>query len=131
MAPMSADAQFRAPVWSEVASRKHRRSGPTWRQKWADSELARWTTHNDSVYSPYLTRDTIERIEMETVQGQGVEINVAAPHFRRFYRRFDGMIGASEGKKTQYILVQWNRDGTVHGYPVTERYLRQQKGVDL
>ncbi len=32
----------------------------------------------------------------------------------------------SEGEKTEYIMVQYDQDGTVHGYPVTVNYLRSR-----
>jgi hypothetical protein len=65
-------------------------------------------------------------MEMGCVQGDGIELPRAAPHFRRFYRQLPTEIGASEGKKTDYIMVQYNCDGAVHGYPVTAAYLRSK-----
>ena len=41
-----------------------------------------------------------------------------------FYKCLDVEIGASDGLKTNYILVQYNSTGSVHGYPATADYLR-------
>ena len=42
---------------------------------------------------------------------------------RLYFRKFNDIIGASSGKKTNYILVVHEASGDVHGYPVTEKYL--------
>jgi hypothetical protein len=54
------------------------------------------------------------------------ELPINVCHVRRFYRRFKDEIGASAGVKTNFILVQYASNGDVHGYPVTESYLKQQ-----
>ncbi len=45
--------------------------------------------------------------------------------------RFDFTgLGASEGEFTRFIIVQYEKNGSVHGYPITENRLRQ-KGAKL
>lgn len=34
-------------------------------------------------------------------------------------KKYDGIIGASGGKETQYIRIE-NNSGTIHGHPITE-----------
>jgi len=104
---------------------------------WERSTLAASTASgNDSVYNPNLTRNDIEAIEMECVRraiavpAAHNELQLTICHVRRFYVKLGNLIGASEGIKTDYILVQYENDGSVHGWPVTEKYLKLQ-GVVL
>ena len=54
---------------------------------------------------------------------------VGREHVRRYCYCHDSEIGASLGERTPWMLVQYNNEGTVHGYPVTESYLRS-KGAE-
>lgn len=123
------EADFAPPHWE--ALRKHRRVGPRAQKMWERSILAAQTEGKDepSIYDPGLSDAQIRDMEMGCVQGAGVELPQRACNFRRFYRRFAGYIGASEGKKTEYIMVQYDQSGAVHGYPVTVGYLESKGAV--
>ena len=124
--------QWAPPRWNAVAGRKHRRYGPRQRKLWDRSLIVAQTAEKGepSIYDPHLEEAEIRRMEMSCVEGEGVELPCAIAHVRRFYRAFDRCIGASEGQRTNYIFVQWNSEGSVHGYPVTKRYLKS-KGAAL
>lgn len=131
---MHCNVTFVAARWNELAGRKHRVNGSVAERKW-DRSLLKGETANgeDSLYNPYLNQGDIELWEMECATDdtkRGGELDTGKCHFRRFYRRLPNEIGASQGEKTSYILVQYNSDGAVHGYPVTEGYLRS-KGATL
>ena len=120
------EAEFAPPRW--VRMPKHRKVGPRAKKLWERSILAAQTGERDepSVYDPGLTDDEIREMEMNCVQGGGIELPQRACTLRRFYRAFPRCIGASEGKKTDYIMVQYDESGAVHGYPVTMDYLRSR-----
>jgi hypothetical protein len=131
-------ADFAPPVWNELAGRRHRRRGPRCAKLWERSILAAQTgdPEQPSVYDPNLTDDEISRLEMACVPGHaawgreaGIELPQRIPHLRMFYSHLDRVVGASEGKKTDYVLVKYNNDGSVHGYPVTARYLKSKGAV--
>ena len=126
------DVQWFEPYWDELAGRKHRKRGPRYIKQWDRSLIVAFTADGrESIYNPELTLDQIERLEMSTVQGDaGGELILQICHVRKFWRRLAEDIGASQGKKTNYVLVQYNNNGSVHGYPVTESYLRQ-RGAQL
>jgi hypothetical protein len=42
---------------------------------------------------------------------------------RCFWRHVGFEIGASRGRRTEYILVSWHLDGSVHGQPISEEEL--------
>ena len=129
---MCEHAQWAPPRWNAVAGRKHRRCGPGQRKLWDRSLIVAQTAERGepSIYDPNLTEDAIREMEMSCVTGQGMELPRRSPHLRRFYRQFDFCVGASQGKRTNYIHVQWNQEGSVHGYPVTREYLKS-RGADL
>lgn len=88
-----------------------------------------------SLYNPYLSRNEIRLMELACIKIAKSDLNegelpINVCHVRRFYKRFADPIGASEGAKTNFILVQYSYTGEVHGYPVTEDYLRRQ-GANL
>jgi len=121
--------QYQPAKWNRIASLKHHRRGLRVEKMWDRSILAVLTANGDSLYDPHLTPQEIEKFEMECVTAvdkRDGELETGLPHVRRFYRKFDCNIGASEGRKTPYILVQYNNDGSVHGYPVTKEYLKSK-----
>jgi hypothetical protein len=88
---------------------------------WERSTLAALTggPSEPSIYDPRLTDDDIREMEMGSIQEDvGVGLPQHASNYRRFYRRFERDIGASEGKKTDCIMIQYDQGGSVHGYPV-------------
>jgi hypothetical protein len=130
---------FAPPVWNELAGRRHRRRGPRQLKMWDRSILTAQTGTPDqpSLYDPNLTDQQISLLEMACVPGSNawqsnvaIELPRTLPHVRMFYRRHDQIVGASNGKRTEYIIVKYNSDGSVHGYPVTSDYLKS-KGADL
>ncbi len=123
------EADFAPPQW--VRMPKHRKTGPRAEKMWERSILAAQTEEHGqpSIYDPGLTDDAIREMEMGCVRGGGTELPRRVYNVRRFYRHFPQYIGASEGKKTEYIMVQYEQDGSVHGYPVTVGYLRSRGAV--
>lgn len=128
---MRCNVSWSAPRWAEIASRAHRCSGRDAQRRWDMSFLTQDTTGGKSLYDPYMQRNQIRDMELSCVtiqqntDSEG-ELPVDVCHVRRFYRRYQDQIGASEGVKTNCILVQYASNGDVHGYPVTESYLRLQ-----
>jgi len=47
---------------------------------------------------------------------------------RFLYCVFDRIIGASDGKETDIVRVQWDADGTLHGRPFNESQLTAELG---
>jgi hypothetical protein len=130
---MQCEFTWAAPFWDDRASRKHRRPSKDSRRNWNRSILALGTIGAEpAVYNPHLSRDEIRRVEMECVMVEGVaqELPRSICHIRRFYRRFEAEVGACEGAKTKYIFVQYGNNGSVHGYPASEAYLRK-KGAPI
>jgi hypothetical protein len=76
----------------------------------------------------------IARFEMETITGQGHEILPhPKPNVRMFWREFAHLgfaVGASEGQETNFIYVEYNSSGPVHGRPMTPKMLTL-KGATL
>jgi hypothetical protein len=84
------------------------------------------TTNRKSIYDPHLTIDQIRDLECDCVNDglNGLrEIPSGVCNLRRFFRKFDIDIGVSNGVRTQYVLVKYQHNGDVHGFPVTEQYL--------
>ena len=131
---MCQNVEFSPPVWNEAGGRKHRRTGIRCKKLWDRSLLVAVTAqpNEPAVYDPNLTMHEIREMEMDCVlRGMGMALPQRVPHVRRFYRVFDRAIGASNGEKTECILVQYNSDGAVHGYPVTREYLRKRGASDV
>jgi hypothetical protein len=80
-------------------------------------------------YSPELTVADIERIEMECVEGVGVEFDSPRPHVRHFFREIDFEVGASNGRLVRFVYVEYHQSGAVHGGPISIEELRK-KGAD-
>src|SRR5262249_5181402 len=115
------------PVWNELASAPHRRWGDRAKKAWDRSFYAADTRNRKSKYTPYLSRSDIERIEMECVLNQSVregELTSKRCDVRLYFRRFSDFVGACRGKKVCFIVVVHESDGSVHGYPADEKYLR-------
>ena len=93
---------------------------------WDRSILAAGTIRKASIYDPNLTERQIQQMEMDCLtRGIGTPIHTEICHLRKFFRRMDEDIGASDGQKTPYILVQYNHTGDVHGYPISVEGLRR------
>ena len=118
---------WQPPVWSDVASRPHRRSGRNQRRRWDLGIIDADTINRKSLYNPYLSVGQIKTYEMECV-GAGLEFGTGelqsgVCNLRSFYRQFDFDIGVSCGFRTDLILVKYQQNGDVHGFPVTQKYL--------
>lgn len=104
---MGCNVSYSQPHWDELASRKHRVSGAAAQKKWDRSILRAETADGEeSLYNPHLTRDQIEHIEMRCVEqprsddwpdGHDGIVPTNKCHFRRFYKKLDDEIGASNG----------------------------------
>lgn len=116
------------PTWNEVASARHRDKRQAAISEWGRSLYAANTFKRKSKYDPNLTRHDIQRIEMECVRDARLRNGELPPTIcgvRRYYRWFRDFIGASDGTKTNYIVVIHEATGDVHGFPVTEKYLKE------
>jgi hypothetical protein len=124
----SADLGFRPPSWEADYDKHYPDYSVSWKQ------ILRTTRGLEGVarYHPSLSLADIERTEIETVSlGLGVEIvEKQQPHKRVFWRRMAATVGASNGRETDLIYVEYGRQGNVHGRPITEAELRR-KGVKL
>lgn len=45
---------------------------------------------------------------------------------RCFWKRFDDVVGASDGCETHYVLVELHSNGNFHGHPVTWNDLKKK-----
>lgn len=127
----SAEPVFRPPLWAADYDKHHPDHSLEWKQ------VVQTTGGPDGVarYHSSLSIPQIETMEMETVSddlGLGTEIVAKRKHNRRVYWRHMGrIIGASNGKETEYIYVEYAQSGNVHGRPITKAELRKEKGVKL
>ncbi len=75
-----------------------------------------------------MTDVLIERLEMSCVEGEGREILPhPKPNVRMFWRELDDLgfpVGASQGAETDFLYVEYNSSGPVHGRPMTWNELR-------
>ena len=116
---------FRPPRWLGKGERKHIPES-----HWLWETIIERTAGRDAdaLYHPGLAYSEIERIEMETVR-EGHEVKGKRKVHVRYYWRFMGyIIGASKGKATEYVYVNYASEGAVHGYPITLDGLRE-KGI--
>lgn len=107
------------------------------RKDWERSIARAWTAtkNSKSKYNPNVPRTRIEELELECARGEAGEAILPITNTKRFYRRVDDVdllgrpIGASNGQFTEFIFVIVQRDGSVHGYPITKEELKSKKGV--
>ena len=105
---------------------------------WERSVARTWTRAKNAKakYNPNFSRNRVEQLELECARGESGHPIKTTGNIRTFYRHvgdlFHGRpIGASSGEDTEYIFVIRQRDGSVHGYPITKAELRSKKGVRL
>jgi hypothetical protein len=71
-------------------------------------------------------------MEMDVVAGQherdrGEEIIAKRTSKRKIYwKQMDHIVGASNGRETSYIYVEYGSMGNVHGRPITKEELRKK-----
>jgi hypothetical protein len=131
VAVSSVEPVFEAPSWARDYDKHH----PDYTAKW--EHVIRRTKGSGGVarYHPSLSLVEIEEMEMQTVNrklGLGTEIAAKRKLNKKVYwRRMDRVIGASNGKQTKYIYVEYGTQGNVHGRPITKTELQMVKGVKL
>jgi len=118
------------PEWTDYGGRHFPNRSLSWRI------VVQSTGERKGVakYHLNMTGALIERVEMECLGDQGHEILPhPKPNVRMFWRELPDLgfpVGASIGRDTTYIYVEYNCSGPVHGRPITLEELRM-KGADL
>lgn len=128
--------QWAEPRWdSETYERNHLNITT---RDWERSIARAWTgTKNAKAkYNPNFSRAQIEKLELDCARGNAGQPIKTTANIKTFYRHIGDHvqgrpIGASSGEDTEYIFVIRQRDGSVHGYPITKAELRSKKGVAL
>lgn len=125
---MDCEVTWHAPAWNEDASRKHRLGGPHAKRNWERSITKAITKGGDhpSVYDPNLNPLEIERIEMQTIDA-AFELPQRLCTVRYFARDVGRIVGACNGEFADWVFVKYNADGSVHGYPLTQEYLKRRR----
>jgi hypothetical protein len=111
------------PFWLQLP--KHRvkkKKGVTW-QKVVES-----TNRGYAKYRLDLSDADQQRLEMGCVAPANLIDEIGT--VRMYYRDTGGMIGASCGEETDFIYVEYDAMGHVHGSPITKKELRQ-RGVKV
>ena len=67
-------------------------------------------------------------IEIETVRHEFELQGRRKPSVRYYWRHVGFEVGASKGKSTEYVYVNYAQEGGVHGFPINLDELRK-KGV--
>jgi hypothetical protein len=80
-------------------------------------------------YSPLVSEADQQTLELNCIDN-GTELPRRSSHKRTFYMDTGTEIGASNGKPTTYIFVEWLSMGEVHGRPITVEELRK-KGAHI
>lgn len=137
---MQCEVDWNAPRWDRMACRKHFKPSVQSRRNWNRSILTIYTRDGGAaVFDPNLTLGQIEAMGMSCLQmvdgnieaADGVvEFHGPVCHIRRFYRRFDFVVGACDGEQTNYLFVEYVNMGSVHGWPASVKCLRR-KGANL
>lgn len=120
--------------WPEVPKwREYRKHKPPPRTTWKDLVLNSGKHNAPSFYCHGID---IEEWEMRCVVESalaGREIPSHRDDIRYFWMRCERTIGASCGRETEYLFVQWEDGGAlneVHGHPITLEQLRK-KGAQV
>ena len=85
------------------------------------------TKHGDCHYKSG-SPESIWQRELNCV-ATGKELPKKHPTLRRFWKSFSVVIGASLGKETKIIYVEWHKAGACHGWPITEQELKQKRAL--
>jgi hypothetical protein len=84
----------------------------------------------DSKY--ILKREEIREIELAIVRlGENEILPRKYSGERHFWAKLGTVIGACKGVPTEYVYVLYNREGSVHGYPITAELLARKEGVEI
>lgn len=111
------------PVWDSLSYRKHVKSN---KKNWDRSVTTAvpGMKGEASQYSPYLTADEIETMELACVE-RGTQIQDKC-HKRTFFLDLERIIGASDGEQTSWIYVEYHNSGSVHGRPMTRGQIQDK-----
>lgn len=90
---------------------------------WKD--VVKSTKQGDAHYKPNMTEEEIKKIEMDCVT-HGTELPGTHPSRKRYFLRYDTVIGSSKGEETTIVYSEWARSGAVHGRPITEGELKKK-----
>lgn len=123
------NVEWNEPKWDQIGHRKHRKSNP---KHWERSLTTAMTGDGDETaqFDPAITDQQIQKLEMDCVagvEGAGTLIRDRCKK-RTYYIQMNQEIGASAGKKTNFIFVEYVSSGFVHGRPITWDELKK-KGV--
>lgn len=128
----SGEPSFRPPWWARDYDKHH----PLYAEERTGVVNGTGAEEGVARYHPDLSVAEIERIEMGVVAGpdeadRGEEIvGKRRPTKRIYWKKMRRIMGASQGKETQYIYVEYGNLGNVHGRPITPSELRA-KGAKL
>jgi len=112
------------PRWIEY--RKHLPPNPE-RKKWAQVVKETAQPGHTSYYHPDMLGQ-IDRLEL-ACQTDGLLLAERGP-VRYYWCQFDGVIGASRGVETAFLLVEHHITGDLHGHPVTWDELKKKGARD-
>lgn len=120
--------------WGKANWHRYRdKHAPKANRPWLDT--IKYTKSYEAKYGLGVNIQTLEMsaVECEVAHDTG-EIRLTNPlcgkihpgnDFSELYLVCDRIIGASDGKETDIVLVQWDEEplGSVHGHPITEEDL--------
>jgi hypothetical protein len=81
-------------------------------------------------YHPFLKAPDIQRLELRCIQEEGAAIIPPKATIIEFFMEVTDLgfpLGASYGSITSFIYVEYQRDGTVHGRPMTPDELKTKR----
>jgi hypothetical protein len=118
-------AGFSPPRWLPPGDRKH-----IPQRNWTVEQVIERSKgkDGDAWYHPQIVPDQIRAIEMNTVRDVCEIKGKRKANQRVYWRHVGRVVGLSKGKETEYVYVYYNREGGVHGLPITLQELRN-KGV--
>ncbi|WPQ60685.1 polymorphic toxin-type HINT domain-containing protein [Chitinophaga sancti] len=119
-----------APVWISEQYGKHIlwsfKNKLLSKMSWKD--VIKWTKDNEAIYKSAV-KEEVRTLEMTAIS-EGLEVPIGKG-VKYFIYDAGKVIGASEGKETQYLRVELASDGSVHGHPITDvdyrKYLKKIK----
>lgn len=117
------------PQWSDHGKKHFAAPGSSW------DAVVKKTGEGKRIakYHLRLSEQEIRTMELAIVNAEKNEIPQSRPNVRAFWSKVKEdqvPIGASDGRETPYVYVEYVSSGPVHGRPITESQLRQ-KGVTL
>jgi hypothetical protein len=112
-----------APNWNLLRwnsyNRKHRASNAV---TWEQIVAATGRKNYPSKYVQAMSDEWQEFLETECVTPENLIAEEGS--IRSYFKKFNGVIGASNGTETQYVYVEHLNAGDFHGYPISIDKLR-------